>query len=230
MASESSAVDPYRSPVLPEYDPLGRSRGGRPTGITVLCVLCIVLGALGLMNSLMGTLGAVAGPQLQRILQPKAGPSEMQKAQEKFQQEVNDVQAKFFTPLILGLGFRFLVAMLLLIGGVRTLSLHENGRKMLVVACALALIFEMGHAVLQSMISMEMMVAFNSLTEGILASAPDDKKMPPDFAKTMGTVMRITFLSQFVLMFGLVLAKGALYIFGYVYLQKQRIKALFQPA
>lgn len=226
MLPDSTAVDPYRSPALPETMPPGSSRG-RPTGLTVLCVLCMVLGALGLMNSLLGTVGAVAGPYLQRMFQPKGPLNEMQKIQQRFQDEANDVQNKYYTPSTLALVFRFIAALLLLIGGVRTLSLCDRGRKMLLAACAIALIFELGHSVLYSIINIEMRTAFNSLVEGMVS--PGDGKMPPGAAKFAAATMRIMYIAQFVLMLALVLAKGGLYIFGYVYLQKQQIKALFHP-
>jgi hypothetical protein len=230
MLPETTAIDPYRSPVLPAMEAVTSSKGGRPTGLTVICVLCIVLGSLGLMNSLLGTVGAAAGPWMQKNLQPKSGPPELQKVQSKFQDEAAAVQTKYFTPLVLGLAFRFLAALLLLIGGIRTLSLQENGRKMLIAACVVALAFELAHSVLQSFMMLEMMTAFNSLMRGVMEVAPDGKKMPAGVAKTIGTVMQAVVVAQFLAIFGLVALKGGLYIFSFFYLQKQRIMALFQPA
>ena len=91
MSADSSALDPYRPPSLPEGPYAAAPSSGRPGTLTALCVLCIVLGALGLMNSLMGTAGAIGGQQLQALVQPKASsdmPPEMQKAQQDFQDQL----------------------------------------------------------------------------------------------------------------------------------------------
>src|SRR5438045_9630518 len=99
MSADSQTFDPYRSPTLPEVPYAPPIPTGRTGWLTALCVLCIVLGALGLMNSLLGAFGAIAGPALQKAIQPKTSanlPQGMQDAQEKFQDDINAVQAKYF--------------------------------------------------------------------------------------------------------------------------------------
>lgn len=234
MSPESQALDPYRSPSLPEGPYVeARVRAGRPGMLTALCVLCIVLGTLGLMNSLFGTLGAIAGPKLQKLFQPPPSPSapqEMRDAQTKFQDEVVVIQEKYYWESIAALLFRFVTALLLLIGGLRSLGLAEPGRKLLIIACGVALAFELAHAILQSVIMMEMMTAVNSFVEGMLGSIPKGKNTPPGFNNMMQTVVRGSIIAQLVIMFLLVLAKAGLYLFGLVYLQKPHIRALFKAA
>ena len=231
MSPDSQALDPYRSPSLPE-GPYAADRvsKGRPGVLTALCVLCIVLGALGLMNSLFGTVGAIAGPKLQQMMTPKSSPGmpkEMQDAQQKFQDEVIVVQNKFFWQSVVALIFRFIVATLLLIGGLRTLGLVESGRKVLLIACGAALAFELAHAILQSVVTMEMLTAVNSFVNGMLSSMPEGKKTPPGFQNTMQTIVRGSIIAQLVIMFLLVMAKAGLYLYGLVYLQRTQVKALF---
>jgi hypothetical protein len=201
--------------------------------LTALCVLCIVLGTLGLMNGLFGTVGAIAGPKLQRMMQPKSSagvPAEMQKAQQDFQDEVIEIQGKYFWESIAALAFRFVAATLLLVGGLRALGLVESGRKVLLVACGVALVFELLHAILQSVITMEMMTAVNSFVTGMVSSMPEGKGKPANFNNMMQTIVRGSIIAQLVIMFLLVVAKAALYLFGLVYLQKPHIKMLFKPA
>jgi hypothetical protein len=232
MSADSAYLDPYRSPSLPEGPYAGQPLSGRPGKLTALCVLCIVLGALGLMNSLMGAAGALVGAQMQAFFQPKATagvPAEMQKAQEEFQQEVNDIQGKYMREVVAGIAFRFAAALLLLVGGIRSLSLKESGRKVLLVACAVAIVFELLHAILQSIINMEMMTAVNSYVEGMMASMPQ-AEMPPGFSKMMQTVVRGSIIGGLIMSYLLVLAKAGLYTFGLVYLRRPAIKALFKPA
>src|SRR6187401_370263 len=130
MSADSSALDPYRPPSLPEGPYEGAPSTGRPGWLTALCVLCIVLGALGIMNSLMGAAGAIGGQQLQALVQPKGSPSatpEMQQVQQDFQDQVNGVQNKYFRPIVGGLALRVVAASLLLVGGMLALGLKESG-------------------------------------------------------------------------------------------------------
>ena len=232
MSTDPHAFDPYRSPSLPEGPYAGgQVAAGRPGLLTALCVLCIVLGTLGLMNSLFGTIGALAGPKLQQMIQPKSSPSmpqEMQKVQQEFQDEVIRIQGKYYWESVVALLFRFAAALLLLIGGLRTLGFAEPGRKVLLVACAVALAFELAHAILQSMVQMEMMSSVNSLVEGLLNNMPQNKDMPAGFKGTMSSIVRGSIIAQLVIMYLLVLAKAGLYLFGLIYLQKPHIKALFK--
>ena len=230
MSADSSALDPYRPPSLPEGPYEGAPSTGRPGKLTALCVLCIVLGALGIMNSLLGAAGAIGGQKLQALVQPKSSPSatpEMQKVQQEFQDEVNGVQNRYLWPIVGGLAFRVVAASLLLIGGVRSLGLKESGRITLLTACAVAVIFEILHAILQSFINMEMMTAVNSFVQKLTTALPQGGDTPPNFAPMMKGIVRASIIAGFVVAYLLALAKMCLYIFGLIYLQKKHIRGLF---
>jgi hypothetical protein len=232
MSADPQAFDPYRSPSLPEGPYAGQPPSGRPGVLTAICVMAIVLGTLGLMNSFFGTVGAIAGPKLQAMFQPRPGPGtppEMQQAMQEFQDEITAIQSKFFVELVIALAFRFIAALLLLIGGIRALGFHESGRKTLLLACALALVFELSHAILQSFISMETLTATNSFVEGMTASIPRGKT-PPGFRNLMQTIFRGSIIGGIVVALLILLAKAALYLFGLFYLRKPHIKALFKSA
>jgi hypothetical protein len=237
MTSDTSSFDAYRSPTLPEVPYAPSSTGGRPGLLTTLCVLAIVLGALGILNSLLGVAGAIGGKMLQSALQPKVGtgvPDDMQKAQEEFQANVNAVQEKYWWATIPALGFRFVAALLLLIGGVKSLSLNESGRKILLVACAVAVVFEILHAILQSVINLDMMTAVNSYVEKMADAMPDGPDGSAQMNNVMGTIVRGSIIGGLILAYFIALVKIALYVFGLIYLQRDRIRALFtktdQPA
>jgi len=229
--SESSAFDPYRSPSLPEVPYAGKQTAGRPGWLTALCVICIVLGALGLMNSLFGAVGAAAGPALQTMFQPKGGtpgfPAEMEQAQQDLQADMLDVQKKHLVPIILALVFRFVAATLLLAGGLWCLGLREMGRKLLIVGCAVALLFEIGHTILQSFVMMDTMTAVNSFAEKMGASMQQGNNAP-NIGGFMKWYMSAIMVVQIVVMYGLSLLKAALFTFGLIYLQRTHIKALFK--
>jgi hypothetical protein len=229
MSSDSHAFDPYRSPAQPEVPYHAPPTTGRPGWLTTLCVLCIVLGALGLFNSLIGTAGAIAGPFIQKAFQPKAGqgmPDDMQKAQEDFQTEINAVQNKYFWGTMPALGFRFVVALLLLIGGIRTLSMVEPGRKLLLIACSVAIVFELAFSILQSIISLDTMTIVNEYVVKMTATMPQNGN-GPDMSQILPTVVRASVIASLVFAYLISLAKIGLYIFGLVYLRKPHIVALF---
>src|SRR4029450_5037670 len=166
---------------------------GRPGLLTTLCVLCLVLGALGLMNSLMGAAGAVGGQKLQAMLQPKASPSmppEMQQAQQEFQDQVNAVQGRYFWQIVGGLAFRLIASVLLLVGGIRSLGVEGAGRETLLIACAVAVVFELAHSILQSLVNMDMMTAVNSFVEKMTTSMPQQNNAPPGMGNLLQGIIR----------------------------------------
>lgn len=230
MSAEPQTFDPYRSPTLPEVPYAPPAAAGRPGWLTSLCVLCIVLGALGLMNSLLGTFGAIAGPAFQKAIQPKASakmPQGMQDAQIEFQERINSVQAKYLWATVPALAFRALAASLLLIGGIRSLSLVEGGRKALLLGLAVAVVFELLHSILQSIVALDMMTIVNEYIEKVLQSVPKNNN-GPDLSKIMPTIVRWSILGSLIFTFLIAVGKIGLYIFGLIYLRKPHIQALFQ--
>jgi hypothetical protein len=230
MKAPTPSFDPYRSPSLPEGPYEGVPAAGRPGLLTTLCVLCIVLGALGLMNSALGTAGAIGGSRLQAAIQPKTSaglPPGMKQAQDDFQDDLNAVQRKYFWATVPALAFRFLAGLLLLIGGIRSLALSESGRKLLLVACAVALVFELGHAILQSVVSLEMMTAVNSYVEKLTSSMNQQNNAPPGFQKMMQTIVHGSILGGIIVSYLISLGKIALYVFGLIYLRTNPIRGLF---
>jgi hypothetical protein len=229
--SEFSPVDPYSSPALPEGPYAGKPGSGRPQLLTVLIIVCLVLGALGIFNSITGAVGAAAGPQLQKALQPKMPPNVppgMQKAQDDFQAEINEVQAKYFWEMVISLGVRLLAAVLLVVGSVKALGRKESGRVLLIAACAVALAFEMGHAILQTIMNTEVMTALNGYLESMSQSMPnkDKTKQVQSLIQGVGGVVKyLTIGGIYLLLF----IKGGIYLFGLIYLRREKVKEYFQP-
>lgn len=229
--AESASLDPYRPPNLPEGPYAGRPTTGKPQLLSALCVICIVLGSLGIMNSLMGLVGALGGQQFQAMLQPKGGPGmppEFQKANDDFQDDMNSVQNKYYVEIMISIGVRLLAAVLLVVGGFKALGLKESGRILLLAACAVALFFELGHSILQSLINTEMATAVNSFTEAMFQGMPQ-RKGQEAVGKTMQTFMQVMIYASFAIFYILTLAKAGTYFFGLIYLRKQKIKELFKP-
>jgi hypothetical protein len=230
MTAETGSFDPYRSPSLPEGVYTGPRPVGRPGWLSFLCVLCIVLGALGLMNSVFGTFGMVVGPRFQQFMaaQPKPGmPDDLKEAQEKMQADMYTIQAKYIWPLGLSIALRLIVCALLLVGGIRCLNMSEQGRKLLIIACSIALVFDLLQAIFQMVITVENMTVMNEFMEAMANQGGSTPKEVEAVIKTIGSIIRFLMVGM-VCVFAL--AKIAFYIFGVLYLQKPNIMALFKTA
>jgi len=228
MSADSQAFDPYRSPSMPEVPYAGPPPAGRSGWLTTLCVLCIVLGALGLVNSAFGTLGMIVGKKIQQTMaaQPQPGmPADLQEAQQKMQEEMYAIQDKYWTPLVLAIVFRVVVGALLVLGGVRSLGLHESGRKLLILACAVALVFDTLQTILQSIMTMENMTIVNSYLEVMTGKTSG---VPANMEAIVQVISSILRFFAIALIYVIALAKIALYVFGLVYLRKPLVIALFR--
>lgn len=229
MSADSNSFDPYRSPSLPEVPYHGPPPTGRPGWLTTICVLCIVLGALGLFNSVFGAVGVIVGPIIQKAFQPKAGngmSDDMQKVQEEFQTEINAIQAKYFWETVPALGFRFIVSLLLLIGGIRALSLVAAGRKLLLAACSIAIVFELLFSILQSIMYLDTMTLVNEYVIKLTAALPQNVN-DGGVGRFLPTLARVSMIGSMAAYYLISLAKVCLYIFGVIYLRRPRIMALF---
>jgi len=230
MSADSSTLDPYRSPTLPEGPYAGKQTTGKPGWLTALCVICIVLGALGLINAILGTAAELAGPYFQAMLSPRGGPgmpADLQQAQQDLMDAVNAVKRKYFVLTLAFLGFRFVAAGLLLYGGLRCLSLRESGRKLLIAACAVALLFEFSQMIAQSVVTLQSLTEMNSASERF-QSALANGNTPPGLQAVMKWTMRISMILPIVLMYGMAFLKGGVFLFGLSYLRRPHIKALFK--
>jgi hypothetical protein len=227
MTAETGSFDPYRSPPMPQVEYPGSVPGRRPGWLSVLCVLCIVLGSLGLVNSIFGTAGMVVGPRFQKFManRPQPGlPEDFKEAQEKMQADMYKIQTKYIWPLGVSIVLRVVVCTLLLVAGIRCLNMDEKGRKLLIVACSMALVFDLLQAILQMVITMENMTVMNEFMETMATKGQSANKDVEALLKTVGSVIRFFSLGLICI---IALAKIGLYIFGVLYLQKAHIRALF---
>jgi hypothetical protein len=232
MSFESSSFDAYRSPSLPEGPVEAAPPGTRPGWLTTLCVLAIVLGVLGIGNSILSVAGAIGGKALQsafRTSTSSSTPNELEKAQQDFQANIQAVQDKYFWVIMPALGLRFIVAVLLVVGGIRALGLKEGGRQLLVAACAVAATLELGQGILQTIINMEMMTVVHSFEEGLINALPKQGNVEPNTMRFIQTVIRVAIVGGMVFNYLLALLKIGFYLFGLNYLRRDGIKALFQP-
>lgn len=228
MTAENGSFDPYQSPPLPKVEYPGPPPGRRPGWLSVSCVLCIVLGALGLVNSVFGTAGMIIGPRFQKFManQPQPGIDEdFKKAQEKMQEDMYKIQTKYIWPLGVSIVLRLAVCTLLLVGGIRCLNMSEQGRKLLIIACSTALVFDLLQAILQMVITVENMTVMNEFMETMASRAQNGPKELEAIMKAVSSFIRFFSLGLICI---IALAKIGFYIFSVLYLQKPHIMALFK--
>jgi hypothetical protein len=228
MSNDASAYDPYRTPNLPVYADQGRGTSGRPGWLTAMCVLCIVIGLLGVLNGLAQLFGTLFAEQMQTAFTPQGQgiPPELQQVQDRFRDETLAVQEKFYVPNLIAAVFRIGIAACLVYGGIACLGLAATGRQVLMIALGAAVLFELAHGLLQSLISMEMMTAVNAFFESFLQTMPQGNGPPPE---VMLNIMKGSFIVGFVFQFAIALLKIGFYIWGAMFLMRPAIKALFQP-
>jgi hypothetical protein len=233
MSHDPTPFDPYLSPAVPDvpYAPTsGTNR--RPGWLTALCVVAIVIGVLGAMNGLFGVIGVLAGPRLQAAFAPRvqAGPgvaNEIEKIQQQFQAEMNQVQNKYFVGLLVASLLRVVVAVALVLGGVMSLNLKPNGRTILLVACGVGILYELGVSVLlQSLINMEMTAAMNSFFESLVETLPKGPGGGPP-PEIFLNIMKGSIVFGFAIQYVFAAIKIAFYLWGLIYLQREAIRALF---
>jgi hypothetical protein len=230
MSDDLAAFDAYRSPPIPEGPVVAERAGGRPGWLTTLCVLCIVLGAMGILNAGLSVVGVIGGKAIQSAFKTPAAsrtPGGMEEVQAQLQADIQKVQDKYFWVGVPVLAFRAVAATLLLVGGVKSLSLKESGRKLLLVACAVAVTLELGQGILQSFINLEMMTVINEFQDRLASAMPKEGEIDPQAIKVIQTMVRVFVIAAMVFGYILVLLKAALYVFGLIYLRRDHIRKLF---
>jgi hypothetical protein len=176
--------------------------------------------------------GVVGGKQLQAAFQPAATPGmspEFQDAHKKLQNDMLGVMQKHWWALLGSLALRFVVALLLLIGGIRALGLVASGRQILLIGCAAALVFELLNAILQSIITIEYMTAMNTFANKMAEALPT-QAAADGVAKILPYIMRGSMIVGLAIQIIISLVKIGFYIFSLIYLRKVAIRGLFHSA
>lgn len=229
MSSDSASVDPYRSPVLPETPYSAGSGKRKPGWLTAVCVICLVLGLLGFFNGMLGLGITIFNSQLQQVFNPPGARKGMAPELEKFQQRIQDetkaIQEQFFVPTLISVLLKAVVSALLFLGGLLTLTLKPAGRKLLVLACVMALLFELGISVLQGVVYMETLAVYNQLIDGFVQEL---KRQNGAFAgQAFTSVMQAVLYASMAMFFLIQFVKIGFFYWSANYLRRPIIVALF---
>jgi len=90
-----------------------------------------------------------------------------------------------------------------------------------------AAVFELCHAILQSLVNLEMMTAVNSYVENLTNAIPQKANTPAGLGNMIQAITRGAIIASLILSYIIALLKIALYLSGVVYLQKKHIRSRF---
>jgi hypothetical protein len=200
--------DPYTPPQTQGYQPPVKKMSG---GAKAVCIIALILGVLGLGQATIGGVGLVVGPRAQQWFNPPQPDENLRDLQREMQGEMNAVAERFLPFSIARVLFHLVVAVLLVIGGIIMLS--SQNPKILLIGSALAIVFEISRAILQTTIQLQMIPIMTRSFERIGEMSGD---MPGGFPQYMSYFM------YGGLIFGLffVLAKIVFYAISIVVLRK----------
>ncbi|HET6884110.1 MAG TPA: hypothetical protein VFI31_28405 [Pirellulales bacterium] len=201
----------------------------RPGGLTALCILAIVLGALGVLMAVVTVAGTFLQDPMQRALSKwqENGDEEATRAQQQLNDETRAFAEAHKVRNIVFSILKLLVAGGLLTGGILTLRLRPHGRKILLIALASAIVFEIAQiwpaveAIPFTQRAMELsMEVQQKQVQGKGQNADDAAAMMRVMAKAI-TAMQLMVIA------GMFLAKTGFYAFGLWYLTRPHVAALF---
>ena len=228
--SSPSTPDPYQPPA---YQPphiaaavASANRQRRPGWFVAVCVIAIALGATGFLHSLYALTGLTIGDPLDAILamQPQEpGPAELEEANDRFEQQVTDIEGRYYAALLPLALARLALTASLVLGGVGCLGGKAAARTLLIGTMAAALLFEICDTVVQSLVFSEMaqpMRDFGRAIDGQNAGAN-----APNVGEFMMTIVHAGMLC---ILYTCQIAKFGFYLAGCFYLRRASLDPLFQ--
>jgi hypothetical protein len=214
--------EPYSAELAPPA-------GYRPGGLTAVCIIAIVLGILGFGTGAISLASNLASNQIQK-LQTKWGtagaPPGMRDVQAEMNAKTMAIVNRFrLVNLFIALSQLILTAALV-IGGIRALKLNEMGRKILCVACGLAILFEVTRAVPTVFMQLENMALMEDYIPRMMeASTPGSQgAQVAEFGRMMA---RFSMIMGWVVLFGWLFLKLAFFGSAFYYLRGPKTKALY---
>ena len=235
MSKPEYSPNPYAAPDM-GYVPVSTDArvASRPGWYTFFCVIAIIMGSLGAANALMGTPMLIFAGSLQQSFQgqpPQGMPPDVAELQNQMNAEMLAITNRYFWFLLAAQLLLAVVAVALLIGGVRALGMSRSGAKLLSMMFLATAIFELARLVLTIVHQMEasqvMQKYFAPLMEKA-ASAQGGQGLPPGMNQFVTTIMSIGMGVGICFAVGWVIVKLAVYLSGWFYLNRPPIQAMLK--
>lgn len=199
--------------------------------LKTISIIAIVLGGLGLMTCFTSVVSVLLSEQMQKLAFPvnmgELDPEAVE-LQKEMQEAIYGAQRQHRTKLLATSGAHFVVTMLLLVGGIQCLRKKSSGRSCLLVAAALAIVFELGRGAVQAMIQLQQASIVSSMMTRVFEASGDE--VPPQFGQTMATFTTVGIVIGLAIGGILILAKVIFYVYTVVFLKKPAVRELFSSA
>ena len=218
-----SEANPYRTGVVPEV------AAQRPGWLTAIAIVVVVIGVLGLLACGTKFLNLAFGRQMQQMFAGIGAPNEqMRKAQEEMNAAIMGVADRFFVPNVILATSQFFLSIALIFGGIKSLKLDALGRKVLLIALALLLFYEIGNLVTQILTQLGMMPIMQLYMPRMM-TVPGQENAG---AQRFGTaIAKFSMVAGIVMQSGWTLVKMVFYGFAIYFLRKPNVVSLFaKPA
>lgn len=213
-----------------------------PVWLKVVCIVSIVLGALGLLMAATGLIGQwkaedwqKSTAKLMEAVQAGGVPPQIKELQQEMMDQTIAVQRRWLPINVAVSTVHLLVAAVLLAGGIQALRLKPSGRKLLLAALSLAIVFEVVRIVPTSMMQWQMSKIIEPFMQKTMeAAAPPGKAMPAAQRKSIQMVMRASMMAGLLIgvltAAGMAIVKLAFYIAGIWLLRRPQFQAMYEPA
>ncbi|HEV7282648.1 MAG TPA: hypothetical protein VGN57_20755 [Pirellulaceae bacterium] len=188
-----------------------------PPGLIVLGILFLLLGGWGLLSGLFGMLALIL-----QVVAPSAefvGAGPEMEMQREFQSQMDSVNNRLLPFSSVNIAGNFLLSVAMVVGAIALFVRKEWGRVLtlrVIVACAIFTLLEIGLAAAAMYFQTSIMVNF---FEATTAGGP--------LGSSAGNFIYIGIglgIAMLVVMYGI---EYGIYVFGYRYLQRPEIRALF---
>ena len=150
----------------------------------------------------------------------------MVQMQEEMQKKLLAITNEYLPFNIAAVVFHLIAAVMLLVGGIMTLKVVPVGRSVLLAGCVVAVLYELGQAVLKVVIQLRTIPIMRTFMEDIMqqgAARQNQGQLPGGF----GELMVVFVYVGIAISLAIVLAKIIFYVISIFYLKKPEIVARF---
>jgi hypothetical protein len=193
-------------------------------------IIAIILGGLGLLTCLSSVAYLLMGNQLQVMYgafsQPGM-PPEMAELQQQMQTAMFAVQEEFFAASLAVAVVHFFVALGLFTGGIACLRRVPVGRTILMLSAVVAILFEIGRAVVQSLVQLQVAdVMRQYMVRMMETSAGPAGAPPPQVGQFISVLTSAGMMVGLVIGMGFVLIKILFYVATVWHLRNPAVRDL----
>ena len=214
-----------------------RSVAPRRSGALVaLCILAILLGVLATISAVIKGGTAIAMPLLQQTIAaappPGAGPQQdMQRVVNEMQRRQFQVAAKYSLPNSVSAGVQLVEGVLLIVGGALTLRGSDRGRRLFLVACIVAILYELFSSGVMLVQQMEQRAILENFQQQFAESLADQMPSDPNAQRVAEMILRVqsvSIIAGFVWLGVWTLMKIGYFVWAFVYLRRWRSEKVFE--